>query len=62
MKVMCRTEGLIPTLETAHVLAYALNHREEFRDDGYIVINFSGRGDKDLDSIMGNIYGSDAEA
>ena len=61
VKVMCRTEGIIPALETAHVLAYALNHKEEFKDDDYIVINFSGRGDKDLDTIMRNIYGSKAE-
>jgi tryptophan synthase beta chain len=59
VKVMCRTEGLIPALETAHVLAYALNHKEEFRGDDYIVINYSGRGDKDLDTIMRNVYGSD---
>ena len=60
VKVMCRTEGLIPALETAHVLAYALNNKEEFTGDDYIVINFSGRGDKDLDTIMRNIYGTDA--
>ncbi len=59
VKLTCRTEGLIPALETAHVLAYAMNHKEEFRDDEYIVINFSGRGDKDLDTIMRNIYGPD---
>jgi tryptophan synthase beta chain len=59
VKVICRTEGIIPALETAHVLAYVLNHKEEFKDDNYIVINFSGRGDKDLDTIMRNIYGSD---
>ena len=59
VQVMCRTEGLIPALETAHVLAYALNNREEFRDDDYIVIVFSGRGDKDLELIMRNVYGSE---
>jgi tryptophan synthase beta chain len=57
VKVMCRTEGLLPALETAHVLAYALNNKEEFRDDEYVVIVFSGRGDKDLDTIMRNVYG-----
>ena len=62
VKVMCRSEGLIPALETAHVIAYALNHKEEFRDDNYIVINFSGRGDKDLETIMRKIYGPDQEA
>jgi tryptophan synthase beta chain len=59
VKIVCKTEGLIPALETAHVLAYALNNKEEFRDDEYIVINYSGRGDKDLETIMRNLYGSD---
>jgi len=58
LKVMCRTEGLIPALETAHVLAYALNHREEFDGDDVIVITYSGRGDKDLEAIERYYYGS----
>lgn len=58
VKVMCRTEGLIPALETAHVIAYALNHREEFSKDDVIVLNYSGRGDKDLEVIMRHLYGS----
>jgi tryptophan synthase beta chain len=59
VKIVCKTEGLIPALETAHVLAYALNNKIEFKRDDYIVINFSGRGDKDLETIMRNLYGSD---
>ncbi len=55
---MCRTEGLIPALETAHVLAYALTHPEAFDRDDVIVINYSGRGDKDLDAIERYHYGS----
>jgi len=58
VKVMCRTEGLIPALETAHVIAYALNHKEEFGKDEVIVLNYSGRGDKDLETIMRYFYGS----
>jgi len=58
VKVMCRTEGLIPALETAHVIAYALNHKEEFDKDEVIVLNYSGRGDKDLETIMRYFYGS----
>jgi tryptophan synthase beta chain len=61
VKVICRTEGLIPALETAHVLAYALNNKDEFCGDDYIVISFSGRGDKDLETIMRHLYGSKAE-
>lgn len=52
VKIMCRTEGLIPALETAHAIAYMVNHREEFDEEELVVLNYSGRGDKDLDAIM----------
>jgi tryptophan synthase beta chain len=52
VKVMSRTEGLIPALETAHAIAYMVNHKEEFDEDELVVLNFSGRGDKDLETIM----------
>jgi len=58
VKVMCRTEGLIPALETAHIIAYVLNHKEEFDKDEVIVLNYSGRGDKDLEVITRYFYGS----
>ncbi|MFB0556347.1 MAG: tryptophan synthase subunit beta [Dehalococcoidia bacterium] len=57
VKVMCETEGLIPALETAHVIAYVLNHKEEFAQDKAIVLSYSGRGDKDLDTITRHFYG-----
>ena len=57
-RVMCRTEGLIPALETAHAIAYVLNHKEEFDKDEVVVVNYSGRGDKDLDNILRYFYGS----
>jgi tryptophan synthase beta chain len=52
VKVMGRTEGLIPALETAHAIAYMVNHREEFDEEDVVVLNYSGRGDKDLEAIM----------
>lgn len=58
VRVMGKTEGLIPALETAHAIAYVLNHREEFGKDEIVVINYSGRGDKDLDTILRYFYGS----
>jgi tryptophan synthase beta chain len=58
VKVMCRTEGLIPALETAHVIAYMLSHKEEFDKDEVIILNYSGRGDKDLEIITRCFYGS----
>jgi len=51
-KVMCRTEGLIPALETAHAIAYMINNKEEFDKSEVVILNYSGRGDKDLESIM----------
>lgn len=52
VKVMCKTEGLIPALETAHAVAYMLNHNGEFDKDEIVVLNYSGRGDKDLETIL----------
>ncbi len=52
VKVMCRTEGLIPALETAHAVAYMVNNKDEFAKDEVVVLNFSGRGDKDLETIV----------
>jgi tryptophan synthase beta chain len=58
VETMCRTEGLIPALETAHAIAYVVNHGEEFSGDEAIIINYSGRGDKDMEAIMRHVYGS----
>jgi len=58
VKVMSQTEGLIPALETAHAIAYMVNHKEEFGKDELVVLNFSGRGDKDLETIMRYFYES----
>ena len=52
VKVMGKTEGLIPALETAHAIAYMVNHKEEFDEEEVVVLNYSGRGDKDLETIM----------
>jgi tryptophan synthase beta chain len=52
VKVMGRTEGLIPALETAHAIAYMVKHRGEFGEEELVVLNYSGRGDKDLEAIM----------
>jgi tryptophan synthase beta chain len=52
VKIMCRTEGLLPALETAHAIAYMLNNKDEFEGEEIVVLNYSGRGDKDLETIM----------
>lgn len=51
--VIAKAEGLIPALETAHAIAYLLDNADEFKDDDFIVLNYSGRGDKDIDTILG---------
>ncbi len=48
LALMCRTEGIIPAIETAHALAGTLRLSSELGPDGVIVVNFSGRGDKDV--------------
>jgi len=52
VEVMSESEGLIPALETAHAIAYLVNNRDEFDSDETVVLNYSGRGDKDMDSIL----------
>jgi tryptophan synthase beta chain len=58
VRVMAKAEGLIPALETAHAIAYVLNHRNEFSPDDIVVINYSGRGDKDIETILRYFFGS----
>ncbi len=48
---LTRTEGIIPALETAHALAYAAKLAVTMRPDQTIVVNLSGRGDKDINTV-----------
>jgi tryptophan synthase beta chain len=48
--VLCRTEGIIPAIESAHALAGALRVARELGPEATIVVNLSGRGDKDMDT------------
>jgi len=45
---LCRMEGIIPALESAHAIAYCLKEAPTMSRDRIIVVNLSGRGDKDL--------------
>ena len=47
-----RKEGIIPALESAHAVAYALKLAKTMTADQTIIVNMSGRGDKDLHSVM----------
>lgn len=49
-RLLSRTEGIIPAIESAHALAGALELGRELGPDGLIVVNLSGRGDKDMDT------------
>ncbi|AFK23180.1 tryptophan synthase subunit beta [Pyrococcus sp. ST04] len=49
---LSRTEGIIPALESAHAVAYAMKLAKEMDRDEVIIVNLSGRGDKDLDIVL----------
>mgnify|MGYP001128021039 FL=1 len=49
-KLLCRTEGIIPAIETAHALA--IFEQRKFEPNEVIVLNLSGRGDKDLQTYI----------
>ena len=46
--LLSRTEGIIPAIETAHALAGAIKVGKELGPDAILLINLSGRGDKDV--------------
>jgi tryptophan synthase beta chain len=50
-QALCQTEGIIPALESAHAVAYALRLAAERSAEETIVVNLSGRGDKDLETV-----------
>lgn len=56
-QLLAQKEGIIPALESSHALAHALNMADEAEEETLIVVNLSGRGDKDLahvHQIIGN--------
>jgi tryptophan synthase beta chain len=48
---LSRTEGIIPALESAHAVAYVMKNADRFDKDDIVVINLSGRGDKDVAEV-----------
>ncbi len=48
---LCRTEGIIPALESSHAVAYAMQLAKTMRPDQSILVNLSGRGDKDIGTV-----------
>jgi tryptophan synthase beta chain len=57
VKLLAQTEGIIPALETAHAIAYLEKLLPKTSKEEIIIINVSGRGDKDLSTIMDS-YGN----
>jgi tryptophan synthase beta chain len=48
---LCRTEGIIPALESSHALAYAMKLARTMKPDQHLLVNLSGRGDKDIGTV-----------
>lgn len=48
---LCRTEGIIPALESSHAIAYAMKLARTMKADQHILVNLSGRGDKDIGTV-----------
>ena len=51
LKILCRKEGILPALESAHALAYVLRERRRFPKGSVVLVNLSGRGDKDMPAL-----------
>jgi len=59
LQLLSRTEGIIPALESAHAIAYATKLAPTLSSEQIMVVNLSGRGDKDVSQIM-DMLGGDA--
>ena len=55
---LCRTEGIIPALESAHAVAHAMKLAPTLRTDQHLLVNLSGRGDKDIGTVA-DLSGAD---
>ncbi|MFQ5408640.1 MAG: tryptophan synthase subunit beta [Anaerolineales bacterium] len=52
-QLLCKLEGIIPALESAHAVAEAIKRAPYMTSEAALIVNLSGRGDKDLDTVMG---------
>ncbi|MHA7963587.1 tryptophan synthase subunit beta [Paenibacillus sp. CAU 1782] len=62
LQLLSRTEGIIPALESAHAIAQTLKLAPTLDKDKVVVVNLSGRGDKDVEAIMGYLGGAEHES
>ena len=54
-QLLSKLEGIIPALESAHAVAHAIKVAGSLKRDQIVVVNLSGRGDKDVDSVRGRL-------
>jgi len=59
-QLLSQQEGIIPALESSHAIAYAIKLAKEMHPEQTIIINLSGRGDKDLDTVKKYLAGASA--
>ncbi|SET70875.1 tryptophan synthase beta chain [Salinibacillus kushneri] len=58
-QLLCKTEGIIPALESSHAIAYASKLAEEMSPEETLVICLSGRGDKDVETVKAALGGGE---
>jgi len=58
---LSKLEGIIPALESAHAVAHALKIAREMKHDQILIVNLSGRGDKDVDTVREHLTTEDTE-
>ena len=59
--LLCELEGIIPALERAHAIGHVLDLAPSMRRNEIILVNLSGRGDKDLNTVMAKYVESHGE-
>jgi len=52
LQLLCKLEGILPALESSHALAYAATLAPQLGKDGVMIVNLSGRGDKDVHTVQ----------
>jgi len=51
-ETLAKLEGILPALETAHALAWVLREGRSLGRDARVIVNLSGRGDKDVEEVL----------
>jgi tryptophan synthase beta chain len=54
-QLLSKLEGIIPALESAHAVAHAIKVAASMKRDQILIVNLSGRGDKDVDSVRARL-------